>query len=149
LFDRIQEAERGKFMRATKLVNLMDEYFSDHFPLQAVMPSTLIVEAIAQLGGFLNSLNHDFTVEMVLMLIDGVHIHQQIRQGDLLHLEVQMLYDHPYGATLQGKAYLEDQVVVSVERMAFAHEFTDDPSIIERNKARFAYQSGGFLINEE
>ncbi|HLN13444.1 MAG TPA: hypothetical protein VK587_09640 [bacterium] len=144
LFDRIIDAERGKRMRATKLVNLMDGYFVAHYPRLAVMPASLLLEALAQVGGMLNLLNHNFEVEMVLMLVDGVRLHRQVRQGEALTLEVQMLYDHPYGATMRAEAWVEDVRVATVERMVYAHEATTDAAKIKNNRDRFDYQSGGW-----
>jgi 3-hydroxymyristoyl/3-hydroxydecanoyl-(acyl carrier protein) dehydratases len=144
LFDRILEAERGRRMRAVKLVDLMDGYHSAHFPRKAVMPATLIIESLAQVGGMLNMFNHDFAVEMVLMLVEGARIFRQVEQGEILTLEVKMIYDHPYGATMQAEARAGDEQIADVDRIAFAHEITSDPVKIQNNRARFAYQSGAF-----
>jgi 3-hydroxyacyl-[acyl-carrier-protein] dehydratase len=144
-FDRITAAEKGKRMSAIKQVNLMDEYFSDHYPIKAVMPATFIIEALAQVGGMLNSLNHDFAVELVLVLVDGVHIHRQVYPGETLLLEVTMLYDHPYGASLKGEARVCDEMVANIESFSFAHEVTTDTARIKQNYERFVYQGGGYI----
>lgn len=144
-FDRITAAEKGKRMSATKQVNLMDEYFSDHYPIKAVMPGTFIIEALAQAGGMLNSLNHDFAVELVLVLVDGVHIYRQVYPGETLLLEVTMLYDHPYGASLKGEARVGDELVAQIESFAFAHEITTNSARIQQNYERFVYQGGGYI----
>jgi len=149
LFDRIVEAERGKRMRATKLVTLADGCFVDHYPRRAVMPAALIIESLAQVGGMLNLYNHNFAVEMVLMLVDGVRVVRQVGQGESLALEVQMLYDHPYGATMRAEARVGDGLVVTVARMVYAHANTADPSAIRTNRDRFAYQSGGWALPED
>lgn len=144
-FDRIIAAEKGKRMTATKQVDLMDEYLSDHYPIKAVMPGTFIIEALAQVGGMLNSLNHDFAVELVLVLVDGVQIHRQVYPGETLLLEVTMLYDHPYGASLKGEARVGDELVAQIESFAFAHEITTNNVRIRQNYERFLYQGGGFI----
>jgi 3-hydroxyacyl-[acyl-carrier-protein] dehydratase len=149
LFDRIVLAERGKRMVAIKLVDLMDDFFSDHFSLRPVMPATMVMEALAQTSGMLNNLNHDFAVEMVLILMDGVRLHRTVRPGDVLTLTAQMVYDHPYGATLSGEARVDQQLVASAERIAFAHSAVTDPNLIRSNRERFDYQSGGFPAARE
>jgi 3-hydroxymyristoyl/3-hydroxydecanoyl-(acyl carrier protein) dehydratase len=148
-FDRIVDAERGKRMRALKHVTLMDGYLDAHFPRQAVMPGTLLMESLAQVGGMLNLLNHNFTVEMVLMLVDGVRLRRQVRQGEPLTLEVQMLYDHPYGATMRAEARVSDDVVATIDRMVYAHKVVTDPAKIKNNRDRFDYQSGGWAPPED
>jgi 3-hydroxyacyl-[acyl-carrier-protein] dehydratase len=149
LFDRVLEAERGKRMVATKVVDLMDEFFCDHYPLRPVMPATMVLEAIAQASGMLNNYNHNFAVEMVLMLMDGVRLYRPVTPGDRMTLEVNMVYDHPYGATLRGEASVEGERIATVERIAFAHEAVKDPKLIEINRDRFVYQSGGFGLAKE
>ena len=144
-FDHIIAAEKGKRMLVTKQVSLMDEYFSDHYPHKAVMPATFIIEALAQAGGMLNSLNHDFAVELVLVLVDGVHILRQVHPGETLLLEVAMLYDHPYGASLRGEARAGGELIAKIESFSFAHEITHDEARIKQNYERFLYQGGGHI----
>ncbi len=133
LFDRIVAAERGRRIQAVKSVDLDAG--------QAVLPGTLVVEGLAQLGGMLNLFNHGFSVEMLLVLVDGARLTRQVRHGDLLTLEVLMLYDHPYGATMRGAGLVGETPVVSVERMVYAHEVVTDPATVRRNRTRFAYHS--------
>jgi 3-hydroxymyristoyl/3-hydroxydecanoyl-(acyl carrier protein) dehydratase len=142
------EAERGRRMVATKLVNLMDGYFEDHYPRQAVLPATMALEALAQLAGILNTYNHGCAAEMVLMLVDGVALSRPLRPGELLRLEVTMMYDHPYGATMAGRALAGDEEVLIAERIVFAHELTTDPAKIARCRERFFYQTGGYPFSE-
>ena len=144
LFDRIVDAERGRFLRAVKVVGLMDAYLMDHFPRRAVMPAPLLIEAVAQAGGMLNFLNHDYAVAMVLMLVDGARVLRPVTQGEELDIEVTMLRDHPYGATLRGEVRSSDELVAVVERIVYAHDILGDASKIAINRERFAYQGGGW-----
>jgi 3-hydroxyacyl-[acyl-carrier-protein] dehydratase len=145
LFDRILDAERGRYIKASKLVNLADGHLAEHYPRSPVFPASLVVEGLAQLGGMLNFLNHDFAVEMVLMLVDGARVTRAVRQGDLGTLEVRMLYDHPYGATMQGHAAVDGDTVATVARIVYAHERVTDPRIVRVNRKRFDYQGGEWL----
>jgi 3-hydroxyacyl-[acyl-carrier-protein] dehydratase len=147
--DRVVVAERGKRMTAVKQFGLMDGYLGEHYPRRPVLPGTLVVEGLAQVGGMLHLLNHDFAVEMVLMLVDGVRIPGRPRQGDRLTLEVGMRYDHPYGATMSGLARVGDAPVVTVDRLVFAHEVSTDPAVIDRNRCRYAYQSGAVAAERD
>ncbi|MBI6545232.1 MAG: beta-hydroxyacyl-ACP dehydratase [Cyanobacteria bacterium NC_groundwater_1444_Ag_S-0.65um_54_12] len=53
LVDRVTELAVGQWVRGVKNVTLSDEILHDHFPDYPVMPGALIVEAAAQLAGFL------------------------------------------------------------------------------------------------
>lgn len=144
LFDRILTAESGRRMEAVKLVNLQDGFFACHYPRKAVMPATMLVEAMAQVGGMLNFLTHDFAVEMVLALVDGVRFGRSVVQGDLLMIHVEMMRDHPYGATMRGGVHIDGDEVAASDRIVFAHEEATDPATILLNRKRFAYQGGGW-----
>jgi 3-hydroxyacyl-[acyl-carrier-protein] dehydratase len=142
MFDRITEAERGKRIQGVKLVSLTEGALADHYPRRAVLPATLVVEALAQLGGMLHALNHDFSVEMLLVLVDRVKLTRPVLQGETITLEVCAEYDHPYGATMRGEATVDGDVVATAGRIVYAHEVITDPKRIQIARDRFAYQGG-------
>ena len=143
-FDRFLEMELGKRALAIKSVSLADEYFPEHYPRTAIMPATLVVECLAQVGGWLHIASNGFSIRTVLGLIEGVTILRQTRPGDQLLLAVSTLYVHQDGATLAGEARVGDEVVVRVERMLFASERVRDAGFSARERALFDYVSGGF-----
>jgi 3-hydroxyacyl-[acyl-carrier-protein] dehydratase len=143
LFDRITEAERGKRMQGVKLVSLTEGALADHYPRRAVLPPTLVVEAMAQLGGMLHVFNHDFSVEMLLVLLDRVTLTRPVLHGETLAIEARTERDHPYGATMNCEARVDGQVVATAARIVYAHEQITDPKRIQKARDRFAYQGGG------
>jgi 3-hydroxyacyl-[acyl-carrier-protein] dehydratase len=142
LFDRITEAERGKRMQGVKLVSLTDRAIADHYPRRAVLPATLVLEAMAQLGGMLHVFNHDFSVEMLLVLVDRVTLTRPVLHGETITVNVRTERDHPYGATMNGEASVDGEVVATAGRIVYAHELIYDPKRIQTARDRFAYQGG-------
>ena len=53
LIDKVTDLVVGERARGVKNITLSDEILHDHFPDYPVMPGTLILEAAAQLAGFL------------------------------------------------------------------------------------------------
>ncbi|MBL8608365.1 MAG: beta-hydroxyacyl-ACP dehydratase [Myxococcales bacterium] len=53
LLDRVLELVPGERARGVKAVTLTDEVLHDHFPDHPILPGALMIEAGAQLGGFL------------------------------------------------------------------------------------------------
>jgi len=145
LFDRIDEAERGKRIKAVKLVSLTDTALADHYPRRAVLPGTLVVEAMAQLGGMLHVLTHDFAVEMLLVLIDDVTLTRPVLHGGTMTIDVRTERDHPYGATMKGEARVDGEIVATAGRIVYAHEHVTDPKKIKTARDRFDYQAGAGL----
>ena len=53
LLDRIVEWEPGRRIVGLKNVTINEPFFTGHFPGHPIMPGVLIIEALAQVGGFL------------------------------------------------------------------------------------------------
>jgi UDP-3-O-[3-hydroxymyristoyl] N-acetylglucosamine deacetylase/3-hydroxyacyl-[acyl-carrier-protein] dehydratase len=53
LIDRILGLDPGKIVHAIKNVSINEPFFQGHFPGQPIFPGVLILEAMAQAGGFL------------------------------------------------------------------------------------------------
>ena len=53
LIDKVTELSVGRRARGVKCATLTDEILHDHFPDFPMLPGALIVEAAAQLAGFL------------------------------------------------------------------------------------------------
>lgn len=148
-YDRILEMEIGKRALAKKMVALADEYFPEHYPRRAVMPPTLLLEAIAQVAGWLNVASSNFAIETILGLIEGVQIYQQVYPGDTLTIEVWMLFSHRDGATLKGEVRIEGDIVATADRMVFGNKYITDRHSISEKKERFQYLSGKIHIAGE
>ncbi len=53
LCDRITEQVYGKSVKGIKNVTINEPFFQGHFPDEPIMPGVLILEAMAQIGGFI------------------------------------------------------------------------------------------------
>ena len=141
--------EPGRRALAVKSVTLSEEFLPGHFTLVPVMPPTLAIEALAQLGGWLHIVSREFKAQTLLALIKGVTVRRVITPGDRLLLETWVDFDHKEGATMHAEARVDDEPVVTVERMVFASEFSDSADLVEVRRVDFAYASGGFTPPSE
>ncbi|MEW5825930.1 MAG: 3-hydroxyacyl-ACP dehydratase FabZ [Candidatus Bipolaricaulota bacterium] len=86
MIDRVIEEEPGRVV-ALKNVTIGEPFFQGHFPepLPAVMPGTLILEAMAQTAAFL--LTRDAGGEGYLIAVDAARFRRRVTPGDQLRLE--------------------------------------------------------------
>jgi len=88
-----------------KNVTYNEPFFAGHFPQYPVMPGVLIIEAMAQLSGFiiLGPRDEPETRNMFFMGVDKVRFKEAVRPGDRLDMHVVMTYHRDAGQTEQAK----------------------------------------------
>lgn len=143
-YDRILELESGKRVLATKAISIGDEFLGEHYRRLPLMPATLMMESLAQVAGWLHIVSEAFAVRTVLGKVEGVRVLRHARPGETLIVEAWLDYRHREGASMRGEIRVDGQAVMTVTRMIFASERTDDPRVIARSRELFGYISGGF-----
>ncbi|AZB40866.1 3-hydroxyacyl-[acyl-carrier-protein] dehydratase FabZ [Bacillus sp. FJAT-42376] len=118
LVDRILEVEEGARAVGIKNVSANEEFFNGHFPDYPVMPGVLIVEALAQVGAVAMLKKEENRGRLAFFTgIDNCRFKKQVKPGDQLRLEVEIIRSR--GALGKGKATatVEGQVVCEAEIM--------------------------------
>ncbi len=121
LVDRILSL-RKDFVVGVKNVTMNEPYFQGHFPGDPIMPGVLIVEAMAQVGGFM-LLKHVENVgggEKLLYFsgIDDVRFKRPVRPGDRLRIEVKLLRFGGRIARMQGVAMVGSELAAKATMSA-------------------------------
>ncbi|MBS1810329.1 MAG: 3-hydroxyacyl-ACP dehydratase FabZ [Acidobacteria bacterium] len=113
LIDRVLEIEPLKRIVALKNVTMNEPFFQGHFPGAPVMPGVLIIEAMAQAGALLlfREVPDRENKLMYFAAIEEARFRKPVTPGDQLRMEVSVLkYRSGYGK-LEGKAYVDGNVV--------------------------------------
>lgn len=147
--DRIVDFTPGKRLLATSTASIMDPFLRDHYARRPVMPATMVVEALAQVAGWLNLINNRFGINMVLALAEGIHLKRLIVPGDTLEIEANLLYGHGDGATFSASARVGGEPAATLDRMAFANETVAEIQFARKNFERFRYLCSGYDVPEE
>jgi 3-hydroxyacyl-[acyl-carrier-protein] dehydratase len=134
--DRILEVEPGRRILASKLVTMGDGYLVRHYGPLPVMPPTILLETMAQVGGDLNLLTRGLDVQTFLMIVDGMNIRRLPHPGETMHIELRMHRGHTEGATVTGETRIGSEVIATLERITYVHRRSTDQVYIRRQRAR-------------
>ena len=113
MVDRIIELnmETGRVVGIKNVTN-NEPYFQGHFPGHPVMPGVLQMEAMAQVAGvFLNSRAGNRGKTAYFLSMNKVKFRKMVIPGDQLRIEIESLRLRSRMATVQGKAYVGDDLV--------------------------------------
>src|SRR5215216_1276383 len=124
LVDRIVELTQGVRIVGVKQVTINEHFFQGHFPGRPIMPGVLILEAMAQVGGVLafKSVPPAGTPVVYLTGVDKAKFRKPVVPGDQLRFEVEVLKQRPPFWKMQGKAYVESDLVCEAEITAMVTE---------------------------
>lgn len=128
--DKITSWEPGKSATAVKNVAFSEDFFEEHFPGRPIMPGTLILEGMAQLGGLLleeTIRNPDRKpVKAVLSIVERAKFRSPVGPGDQLEYAVSVLSVNEFGGQVDAKAVCRGEAKAEC-RLVFAfREFANE-----------------------
>ena len=118
LVDRILEMDLGKRVVGIKNVTVNEPFFIGHFPGHPIMPGVLILEAMAQVGGFLlmQSLNAQAEKKIIYFTgIDRARFRRPVIPGDQVRFEVEILQLRRQVCRMKGSAYVDGKLAAEAE----------------------------------
>jgi UDP-3-O-[3-hydroxymyristoyl] N-acetylglucosamine deacetylase/3-hydroxyacyl-[acyl-carrier-protein] dehydratase len=124
LVDRILELTDTKVV-GIKNVTANEAFFAGHFPGHPIMPAVLIIEAMAQVGGFmlLNRVEEPDSKLVYFIGIDKAKFRRPVIPGDQLRFELTLLKLKGRICQMRGEAYVDGNLVAEADLLS---------SVIER-----------------
>ena len=134
MVDRVTSLEPGKSIRTIKNVTGNEIQFLGHFPEHAVMPGTLIVEAIGQSASILFSKTTGTGTRpgefLVLGSINNMRFLTPVVPGDRMEMELHVLKFVEDLALVEAVATV-DHVIVATGKLGFARRSLEPASTKE------------------
>ena len=144
LFDKITHFESGKSGTGIKNVTLTEDFFVKHYDRTPLMPEPLIIEALAQVGGWTIAVSTQYHSVAIMLRMDDVKFYRYVRPGDQLVLKASIQAISDNGSLIEGRAEVDGEVVASVDRLMYGNYQVPD-HLKGFVKKGYVYASGGFL----
>ena len=119
LIDRILEMD-GTKVRAFKNVTYNEAFFQGHFPGNPVFPGVLLVEAMAQAGGYMLFRRIEDRANKLIYFsgIDACRFRRPVVPGDQVVFDVELLSMRRNFAKLRGRALVEGVLACEAELLS-------------------------------
>jgi 3-hydroxyacyl-[acyl-carrier-protein] dehydratase len=129
LIDRITEWKADEKIKGIKNVAMSEDFLEFHFPKNPVMPGVLLIEAFAQLSGWLEAASSDFKDWFLITKVRQCKFYGFALPGDQVELEVERspestLQHRAYSAT--GKVGTKRKIVIEFEGEVTPFEEIED-----------------------
>ncbi|WP_454190892.1 beta-hydroxyacyl-ACP dehydratase [Paenibacillus sp. Marseille-Q7038] len=112
LIDKVLEVEKNKWAKGYKNVSSNEWYMNEQ---NAVIPSTLIIEALAQLGAFAVISEENGTG--FLSSLKGIEVIGQTFSGDRIDLYYEIIKNKRGFVVGRGVASVGNQVIINAEEI--------------------------------
>ena len=113
LIDRIVCLESGSRVEAIKNVTINEPYFQGHFSNNPVVPGVLLIESMAQAGGFivLNSISSPDTKLMYISAVEKTKFKKVVVPGDQMIIEADLVKFKLNTCKIEARIKVEDNIV--------------------------------------
>lgn len=112
--DRITDVQAGKWVKGRKLVTHNEWFFQGHFPDRPIMPGVLVIEALAQLGAFVDC-GQEGGKQGMLASVERVKWKAPVVPGDELNLYFEVISSKGSFIKGRGHASVEGREVMTAE----------------------------------
>ncbi|MYA95107.1 MAG: hypothetical protein F4X91_01690 [Nitrospinae bacterium] len=143
-FDRIKEVVRGERIVGVKTFPLSEAYLNAHFSRAPRVPGSVLIEAMAQITGWLVVYTHDFRTSCVISLIDDAEVTSDLRPGVTVEIHGEIIDTNERASLCRARIEKDGVPVARAERFVYPHFPNDDPDGLRKR-----FRNYGWLAFEE
>lgn len=148
LFDKIVEFKKNERCVGIKCVSYSEDFFIKHYDRCPIMPESLVLEAIGQVGSWATAASIDFEAISLLLSIGNFESYKSVKAGDTLRLEVDILSNNDFGSQVSGIAKVGEEVVAQAEKIVFwSYKYEGYSQEYEREFNLYRSGDASFLDN--
>ena len=120
LVDKVLHLESGKNVSAIKNVTINEPFFNGHFPSKPVMPGVLLLEVMAQAGGFLvlHSIDEPEKKFIYLSSIKSAKFKSIVQPGDQLLIKARLDKFKMGTCKIISQIYVDNKLITECELLA-------------------------------
>jgi len=120
LVDKILHLDPSKSVSAIKNVTINEPFFLGHFPDKPVMPGVLLLESMAQAGGFLvlHSIDEPHKKLIYLSSIKSAKFKEVVKPGDQLLIKAKLDKFKMGTCKIISSIYVDNQLITECELLA-------------------------------
>jgi 3-hydroxyacyl-[acyl-carrier-protein] dehydratase len=138
-YDRVMELEKGRFIHGVKSFSLSEEFLRRHYGKIALVPGVIMIEAMAQLLGWLIVYSLDFKVSAIMSLVEDVTVPPRLRPGFQAEIYGEIVSISKRDSLGSARMSVDGQTIASMNRIIYSHLHQVDAEELRR---LFGYYSG-------
>ena len=138
-YDSVTQIEKGASITGLKSFSLTEEFLSGHYTKRAVVPGVLLIEAMAQLLGWLIIYSHEFMLSTFLALAEDVMVAPDLRPGFTAEIHAELISTSKRDSLGKVRMCAGGREIGRVNRVIYGHVSRVRPEDLRK---LFGYYSG-------
>ena len=138
-YDSVTHLEKDRSIIGVKTFTLSEEFLKGHYKKVALVPPVIMIEAMAQLLGWLIIYSHDFHLMPIMSLIEEVTLTPHLRPGFKAEIHGQIVSSSKMDSLGKAQVSVDGKVIASLGRIIYSHIHQVTPEDLTQ---LFRYYSG-------
>mgnify|MGYP001210056540 CR=1 FL=1 len=138
-YDNVTNIEKGKSITGIKTFSLSEEFLRSHFSKVAYVPAVILIEAMAQILGWLIIYTHDFKLSAIMSLVENVSVTPNLRPGFKAEIQGEIISTSSRDSLCRAHILVDGKTIASMDRIIYSHFHKIDSNELAR---LFNYYSG-------